>query len=81
MLCLKGSDEVDALLDGADWCDLMVHLHGLDGRGLAGGLSTLVHEWSVEVLSLTLVSGVVGGAGHDTEFIVPSLGHLDVFLD
>ena len=62
MLFLQGTNQIDALLYGTNWSNLMVDFHGLQDICTGRALAYLVGNWFVKELSLFLVHVIVSSA-------------------
>ena len=80
LLVLQGSDQVDALLDGAHWSYFVVDFHGLQGMILGPVHARLVMNGLVEELSFLWVYVLVGLALHDHKVALPAMRQLEMLL-
>ena len=80
LLVLQGSDQVDALLNGSHWRNLVVDLHGLQGIILGPIHARLVMNGLVEELSLLWVYELVSLALHDHKVALPAVCQFEMFL-
>lgn len=74
------ANQVDALLNGANWSDLVVDFHGLEAAGLAGVHARLVSYRFVEILALLAEGLLIGAAVHHVEISMPPVREFEVFL-
>ena len=80
LLVLQGSDQVDALLNGSHWSNLVVDFHGLQGIVLGPLHARLVINRLVKELTLLWVYELVGLALHDHEVALPAVRQLEMLL-
>ena len=71
MLVFERANQVDALLDGAHRCDLMVDFHWLHSVSFVRVHACVIHDWFVEVFSLVSKDSIIGSALHDAEVVGP----------
>ena len=80
LFILQSSNQVDALLDGSHWRDLMIDFHGLECVILVRIHASLIHDGLVEVFSLVTKDSIIRSTLHNSEVVRPLTGQLEVLL-
>lgn len=75
LIVLKGANQVDTLLDGANGCDFVVDFHGAMRSSLVCVLACEVVDGTVEEFSLRFVHLVVCSTVKNNEVVLPASSH------